>query len=207
MKIIFYGLIVFTVFGAIAVSTQAQTARATPSPATANATVPPSRIAVIDTGVFGDEKNGIYRYIDATRSVANEFKARSDEVTNLANRLNAMAGELDTLMKARPVNQAAVDAKQQQGAAVQEEYNTKKAKLDEDVGKRIEQVVTPVSRQIGQALDQFAAQRGVTMTLDASKLLPAILTMVPAIDLTQAFISDFNSKNPRTAAPSTTPKP
>jgi hypothetical protein len=40
------------------------------------------------------------------------------------------------------------------------------------------------------------------LTLDASKLLPAILTAVPAMDMTQAFINDFNSKNPRvTAAP------
>jgi Skp family chaperone for outer membrane proteins len=100
-----------------------------------------------------------------------------------------------------------VDAKQQQGAALQEEYNTKKAKLDEDVGKRYEQVVSPVSRQIGAALDQFATQRGITMTLDISKLLPAILTMVPAVDLTQAFISDFNGKNPRTGAAPATPKP
>ena len=204
MKIISYGVFAFTVV-AVAVSSQAQIARPTPSPATANTTVPPSRIAVIDTGVFADEKNGIYRYIDATRSVTSEFKARNDEVTNMANQLNALASELDTLMKARPVNQAAVDAKQQQGATLQEEYNTKKAKLDEDVGKRVDQVVRPVSRQIGQALDQFAAQRGVTMTLDASKLLPAILTMVPAIDLTQSFINDFNSKNPRTAAPGTKP--
>ena len=72
------------------------------------------------------------------------------------------------------------------------------------MSKRYEQAVSPISRQIGAALDQFASQRGVTMTLDLSKLLPAVLTMVPAVDLTQAFINDFNSKNPRTA---TAPKP
>ena len=216
MRITLYGFIVVTVIGFAGAAASAQTARPTPTPATAprptptpapsNAPVPQTRIAVIDTQMFGDEKNGIYRYVDATRLVASEFKTRSDEVTNLANRLNALASELDTLTKAKPVNTAVVDAKQQQGAAIQEEYNTKKAKLDEDVGKRYDQVVSPVSRQIGAALDQFATQRGITMTLDISKLLPAILTMMPAVDLTQAFISDFNSKNPRTAAP-VTPKP
>jgi Skp family chaperone for outer membrane proteins len=202
--------------GALAISSMAQVARPTPTPvaqprpsatpAPTNAPVPQSKIAVIDTAMFGDEKNGIYRYVDAARLIANEFKPRSDEVTNLAGRLEALANEVDTLMKARPVNQTVLDAKQQQGAALQAEYTTKKAKLDEDVGKRYEQVVSPISRQIGAALDQFATQRGVTMTLDVSKLLPVILTMVPAVDLTQAFISEFNSKNPRTAAP-TTPKP
>jgi Skp family chaperone for outer membrane proteins len=214
MKVIFYGLIVVTFFGAITVSVSAQTARPTPTPTAAprptpapaqtNAPVPQSKIAVVDTAMFGDEKNGIFRYVDAARTIANEFKVRSDEVTNLANRLNALATELETLMKATPVNQTVVDAKQQQGTALQNEYNTKKAKLDEDVSKRYDQVVSPISRQIGAALDQFATQRGVTMTLDVSKLLPAILTMAPAVDLTQAFINDFNSKNPRGAAP---PKP
>jgi Skp family chaperone for outer membrane proteins len=214
MKVIFYGLIVFTFLGTIAVSVNAQTARPTPTPAAAprptptptqtNAPVPQTKIAVVDTAMFGDEKNGIFRYVDAARTIAGEFKVRSDEVTNLANRLNALATELETMMKATPVNQTVVDAKQQQGTALQNEYNTKKAKLDEDVGKRYEQVVSPISRQIGAALDQFATQRGVTMTLDASKLLPVILTMVPAMDLTQAFINDFNSKNPRGAGP---PKP
>ncbi len=203
--------------GALAVSSMAQGARPTPTPvgqprpaatpAPANAPVPQSKIAVVDTTMFGDEKNGIYRFVDATRMVAGEFKVRSDEVSNLATRLNALANELDTLMKASPVNQAAVNAKQQQGTTLQTEYSTKKAKLDEDVGKRYDQVVSPVSRQIGAALDQFATQRGVTMTLDVSKLLPAILTIVPSVDLTQAFISDFNSKNPRAAAPATAPKP
>ena len=218
MRITIYGFIVCAVIGTVAVSATAQVARPTPTPgvaprptptpASSNAPIPPSKIALVDTSMFGDEKSGIYRYIDATRIVAAEFKTRSDEVNNLGTRLTALANEVDTLMKAKPVNQTVLDAKQQQGAALQEEYNTKKAKLDEDLGKRYDQVVSPISRQIGTALDQFATQRGVTMTLDVSKLLPAILTVVPAVDMTQAFINDFNSKNPRTgAAPTTTPKP
>ncbi|HEX3145126.1 MAG TPA: OmpH family outer membrane protein [Pyrinomonadaceae bacterium] len=218
MKITVYGFIVLTFIGAGAASASAQIARPTPTPAVAarptptpapaNAPVPPSKIALVDTSMFGDEKNGIYRFVDATRAVAAEFKTRSDEVNNLAKRLTALANEVDALMKANPPNKTVIDAKQQQGGALQAEYDNKKAKLDEDLGKRYDQVVSPISRQIGVALDQFAAQRGVTMTLDVSKILPAILTVVPAADMTQAFINDFNAKNPRTAAaPAATPKP
>ena len=189
----------------------AQTARPTPTPlaqprpaatpAVANTPVPQSKIALIDTTAFGDEKNGIYRYVDATKTVAAEFKPRTDEIQGLESRLNTLGSELDALMKATPVNQQAVQAKQQQGQSLQAEYQTKKAKLDEDLGKRYEQVVSPISRQIGAAMDQFATQRGITMTLDLSKILPAILTATPGVDLTQAFIADFNSKYPRTGAP------
>ena len=203
------------VTGVIGISVSAQVARPTPTPGIppratptpANVPLPQSKIAVIDTQMFGDEKNGIWRYVDAARVIANEFKPRTDEVQNLEKRLTALATELDTLTKASPPNKTAIEAKQQQGEAVQAEYNSKKAKLDEDLSKRYEQSVSPISRQIAAALDQFANQRGVTMTLDLSKLLPAVLTLMPSVDLTQAFINDFNSKNPRTGAAPSTPKP
>lgn len=223
MRNIFSICALATLTGAIAISAIAQTPRPTPTPAArpastpppgprptptpvaANTPVPQSRIALIDTTAFGDEKTGIYRYVDAARAIQNEFKTRTDEIQNLENRLTALSNEVEALMKVTPVNQTVVQAKQQQGQSLQAEYNTKKAKLDEDVGKRYEQSVSPISAQIGAAMDQFAAQRGITMTLDSSKLLPAILTAIPAIDLTQAFINEFNSKNPRTAGP--TPRP
>ncbi len=171
------------------------------TPAAINAAVPESRIALIDTTMFGDEKNGIFRYVDAAKSVQVEFKPRTDELQNLQNRLNTLANEIQTLSKAPVPDQKTIQAKQQQGEGLQLEWNTKKDRLDEDLSKRYQQVVAPISKQIGLAIDQFVRQRGVTMTLDLGKLLPAILTAVPAIDLTQAFIADFNSKNPRTGPP------
>jgi Skp family chaperone for outer membrane proteins len=227
MKTTYLILVLLTLVGGISISGRGQTARPTPTPATqprptptpaarptttptpapTNAPVPQTKIAVIDTSMFGDEKNGIYRYVDASRMVANEFKTRTDEVQNLEKRMTALGNEIEALMKNATANKPVIDAKQQQGEALQAEYTTKKSKLDEDLTKRYDQVVSPISRQIGSALDQFASQRGVTMTLDLSKLLPVVLTMLPAVDLTQAFISDFNSKNPRVAAPPTTPKP
>src|ERR1044072_3511135 len=168
-----FAAVVFT--SVVAISVSAQVARPTatpvisqprptptpaaqprPTPAPANAPVPPSKIAVIDTSMFGDEKNGIFRYVDAARSVANEFRVRTDEVQNLEKRLTTLATEIENLMKATPVNKQVVDAKQQQGQDLQIEYNAKKATFDGDLSKRSDQVVSPISRQIGAALDQFA---------------------------------------------------
>ena len=56
-----------------------------------------------------------------------------------------------------------------------------------------------VSNDIGNALIQYAAQNGLTMILDISKLLPAVLTVNPAMDVTQAFIADYNSKHRNTS--------
>ena len=184
--------------------TPAAQTRPTPPPVVANAPVPQSKIALIDTTMFADEKNGIYRYVDATKAVQIQFQAQTAELDNLESRLTTLSNELDALMKASPVNQQAVQAKQQQGAALEAEYKTKKDKLDADVTKRYQEVVSPISKQIGAELDQFAAQRGITMTLDISKMMPAILTAVPGIELTQTFINQFNAKYPRTTPPPTT---
>ena len=175
---------------------------ATPVPG--NAAVPDSRIALIDTGMFGDEKKGIFLYVDAAKKIQLEFQSRTSELENLGNRLNALATEITKLRQATVVDQKTIQARQAEGERLQQEATTKKERLDEDVAKRYQQVVSPISNQIGAAMDPFARQRGITMTLDISKLLPAILTAVPAIDLTQAFIDDFNRSHPR---PAPTPRP
>ena len=208
-----FAALAFVVLAAITAGAQTRPQTTTPkptptplprpvaTPAPLNSPVPESRIALIDTAMFGDEKNGIFRYIDAANIVSREFLPRTNELRNLETRLNTLATEIQTLMKAPTPDQRAIQAKQTEGDRLQQEFNTKKDRLDEDVSKRYQQIVTPVSKQIGAAMDQFARQRGITMTLDISKLLPAILTVVPAVDITQAFIADFNSKNPRTASP------
>src|SRR5712691_7764987 len=112
MKTIFSIVATFALTGAIAVFALAQTPRPTPTPAprpaatpaVATTPVPQSRIALIDTTAFGDEKTGIYRYVDAARAIQNEFKTRTDEIQNLENRLNALGSEIDALMKVTPVN-------------------------------------------------------------------------------------------------------
>lgn len=208
-KLIFAALILITMTAfAVMGQTRPQTTppRPTPTPlprpaatpAASTAPVPDSKIALIDTTMFGDEKSGIFRYIDAAKSVRAEFLTRTNELQGIQTRLEALITEIQNLSKAPVVDQKAIQAKQQQGQTLQDEFKTKKDRLDEDVSKRAEQVIGPISQLIGQAMDQFARQRGITLTLDTSKLLPAILTAIPAMDLTTAFIADFNSKNPRT---------
>jgi Skp family chaperone for outer membrane proteins len=159
--------------------------------------VPPSKIAVIDTAVFSDEKAGIFRVIDASLSLQNEFRARQQELQTAQTRLNTLVEDIRKLRQVNPVDQKAVQAKQEEGLRLQQDFDTKKQRYEEDYGRRYSQVMGPVSQQIGKALDDFAAQHGITMTLDVSKMLPAILTALPTVEVTTAFIAEFNRKNPR----------
>jgi Skp family chaperone for outer membrane proteins len=166
--------------------------------------VPPSRIAVIDTGTFSDEKAGIFRVIDATMSLRSEFRVREQELQAMQTRINTLIEDIRKLRQANPVDQKAIQAKQEEGVRVQQDFETKKQSYEEDYSRRYSQVMGPVSQQIGKALDEFAAQHGITMTLDVSKMLPAVLTALPTMEVTAAFIAEFNRKNPR-GAPVTKP--
>ena len=186
-----------------ATPTPAPARPATPQTQTtgADVPVPQSRIALIDTTMFADEKRGIFRYIDTVKSIQPQFAAANAELANLQTRINALVEDIRRLRAVASPDYRAIQAKQEEGTRLQQDWNMKKQRLDEDYSKKYQEVAGPVSEQIGKAMDQFARDRGITMTLDLSKLLPAMLTALPAVDVTDAFIADFNRKNPRTGAP------
>jgi Skp family chaperone for outer membrane proteins len=200
---------------AAAISAAGQTTPATPAPSTAKpapsqpaqqptpqparaatAAVPDTRIAIVDTTMFGDAKVGVTRYLSALKILDDEFKPKTTELLNLQNQIKAIADEIPKLSGNPVVSAQTIQAKQVEGERLQRELKYKKEQADADYQKRYTEVVGPVSTNIGKALDAYASQHGITMTLDMSKLLPAVITMNPAMDITQAFIADFNSKNP-----------
>lgn len=194
----------------VAISASAQTSRpagttpATRPPATqSNAPVPDTKIAFIDTGAFGEEKGGITRYVAAVKALEREFKPRQDDLNAMQTRIKAIADEIGKLSGSSVVDPKTIAAKQEEGERLNRDLKYKKEQADADFAKRYQEAVGPISQDIGKALDQFATQRGITMILDISKLAPAILTVNPAMDVTTAFIAEYNGKNPTTASAGT----
>jgi Skp family chaperone for outer membrane proteins len=193
----------------IAVSASAQTRPATTparpaspqtTPAVSNGPIPDSKIAFIDTGAFGDDKVGITRFVNAMKSLEREFQPRQTDLNTIQARIKAIADELNKLSAGSAVvDQKTIQAKQDEGERLQRDLKYKQDQADADFKTRYTAVVSPISQDIGNALTQFANQRGITMILDSSKLAPAILTLSPAADVTQAFISEYNSTHPATA--------
>ncbi len=158
--------------------------------------VPPSKIAFVDTTMFGDEKSGIRRYINAVKTVQSEFRIKQQELLTLQNRIKTIADEISRLSGNTVVDPKSIQAKQDEGERLQRDFKYKKEQFDADVEKRYKELVGPVSTEIGKALDQFATQNGITMIMDISKLLQVVMTINSAVDVTQQFIADFNAKNP-----------
>lgn len=165
-----------------------------------NTVVPDTKIAFINTEDFGNEKQGIVRYIGVVKSLEREFKPRQDELITMNTRLQTLADDVKKLTAAAVVDPKTIQAKQEEAEKLQRDMKYKKEEADALFQKRYEAVVSPVSQDIGKSLDEFARSRGITMILDISKLAPAVLTVNPAMDVTQAFIVEYNRTHPATAA-------
>jgi Skp family chaperone for outer membrane proteins len=82
-----------------------------------------------------------------------------------------------------------------------EQLNTELKRKSEDAeaayGKRRQDIFLPLQQDIGKALEVFAKARGITVIVDASSV--PLVYAAETINVTRAFINEFNSKNPATA--------
>jgi outer membrane protein len=199
--------------GTISVSpVLAQTKPATPatSPATPAATgtaVPESKIALINSELWGDEKQGIVRLVAAAKRVDSEFQPRRTELQGFQQRMAQLNDEITKLQQAAVVvDSKSLQTKMDTLDALKKEAQRKQEDAQTAYNKRMQDALAPIYDDIGKALDAFGKARGITLMLDVSKIGPAILMAADATDVTRAFIADFNSKFPATASVTPPPK-
>lgn len=190
----------FLIVGSSIITAQQRTVPPVSAPASAaTSTAKEVKIALVDTSLFGDEKEGILRFRDAVKSVEAEFRVHQGELDNLKKRFDAATKEVEALSKAPVVSQESISAKTEEAQSLERQIKRKQEDAQQALEKRYSEVTGPVSRDIGNALNAFAEQRGITLTLDISKLLPAILTIAPAADLTKEFVAEYNRTHPAQA--------
>ena len=190
-----------------AVSASAQQRPAAPTavpPATQQATVavPDSKMAMIYSDAFLDPKTGIARFNSLLTTLNREFQPRQTELQNLQTRINTLTKEInDTQAVAAP---EAIRQKRDQLEQLNTELKRKAEDAEAAYNKRRSDIFTPLQQDIGKALEAFAKARGITVIVDGSQV--PVVYAADSIDITRAFINEFNSKNPATAAV-TTPRP
>jgi len=75
--------------------------------------------------------------------------------------------------------------------------------IENAYNKRRDELFQPLQIEIGNALEAFAKARGINVVIDGATV--PLLYFAENTNITRAFIADFNSKNPATAA--ATPSP
>ena len=178
------------------------TATPAPTPAPAAGNMPDAKIALVNTDDFADEKTGIFRLVAAMKRVDGEFQPRRTELQTLQAQIEKATADLN---KAAPVQDPKVTAQQNEKIEqMKKEFQRKGEDAQAAYQKRLQDVLGPVYEEIGKALDIYAKAHGITLILDVTKV-QGIVSASESLNITRAFITEFNSKNPATAAV-TTPK-
>jgi Skp family chaperone for outer membrane proteins len=182
----------------ICVSAQQKPTTAAPAAAAPQSTVavPDSKMAMIYSDAFLDPKNGIARFNSLLTTLNREFEPRRTELQGLQTRINTLAKEIDDTQ-----NVAAPDSirqKRDQLAQLNTEFKRKGEDAEAAYTKRRQEIFTPLQQDIGKALEAFAKARGITVIVDGSQV--PVVYAADNIDITRAFIAEFNSKNPATAS-------
>ena len=165
--------------------------------------VPVSRMAVIYSEAFQDSKTGIARFIVTLNKLNAEFQKVQDDLTQTAQKLNQAQEEINKLQQTPGATPAQIQGKIDTLDQQKREYTRKGEDAKLQYQKRYQELFLPLQDDVGKALDAYGKARGITMIIDGSQT--PILYAAESIDITKAFISDYNSKNPATAQ-ATTPK-
>ena len=198
---------------AVTVSAQQQPARPAAQPAatpaqTAPATValPTSKMAVIYTEMFLDQKTGIAKFSTVLTKLNGEFQKTKDEITAMQTRAQALESEINKLREApegTPIDQRALQTKIDQLEQLKKDIQRKSEDAQGAYNRRRQDLFGPLQDEIGKALETFAKTRGINVIIDGTQV--PLLYAADSIDITRAFITEFNSKNPATASATPTP--
>ena len=187
--------------------TPAATAPAATAPAP-TVQLPMSKMAVIYTDLFLDQKTGIAKFNSVVTKLNGEFQKPKDELTQLQTRAQTLETEITKLREApegTPIDQRSLQAKIDQLDQLKKEIQRKGEDAQGNYNRRRQELFLPLQEEIGKALEAFAKARGINVIIDGTQV--PLLYAADSIDITRAFIADFNSKNPVTAATTTTTPP
>ena len=195
-------------FSAVAQRPAAPAAQPTPTPAAAAPAaatqLPTAKMAVIYSDAFLDQKNGIAKFTTILNKLNGEFQKLKDEITAMQQRAQALEAEINKLREApagTPIDQRALQAKIDQLEQLKKDTQRKAEDAQASYNRRRQELFAPLQDEIGKALEAFAKARGITAIIDGAQV--PLLYAAENIDITRAFITEFNTKNPATAV--TTP--
>jgi Skp family chaperone for outer membrane proteins len=188
---------------AVAVSpVLAQTRPAAPAatpPQSSTAGVPEGRIALIYSEAFFQEKTGIARFMVLFNTLNREFLPRQTELQGMQKRIETLTNEVNQAQAAASVvDPKSIQLKIDQLETLKTDLKRKGEDAQAAYNRRKQEIFSPLQEEIGKALEAYAKARNINVIIDGTAV--PLVYAADALDITRAFINEFNSKNPATAA-------
>lgn len=178
---------------------QPKPAAAVPAPAQTAVTVPESKIALIYSDAFLDAKTGIARFNTLVTTLNREFQPRQTELQTMQQRITTLTNEVNQAQAASSVvDPKSIQAKIDTLEQLKKDYQRKGEDAQAAYNKRKQDIFQPLQDDIGKALELYAKQHNINVIIDGSQV--PLVYAADALDITRAFINEFNSKNPATAS-------
>lgn len=175
----------------------------------------PGKVVVIDGGAFG-AKDGITKVSKAMEQIDAEFVTTRKELTDMQNKIIALKNEIDNAQKApgagvpaKPVDQAALQAKVDQGTELQKQLKRAQEDAEAKFNRRSSQVLGPIMQEVYKGLDDFGKAKGYALILDVGKLAEAGVILAydaQKVDVTKEFITYYNARPATTATTAAPPR-
>ncbi|GIU82822.1 MAG: OmpH family outer membrane protein [Acidobacteria bacterium] len=200
INLVFYAVF-FAMFFTLSVYSQTTTTSTT------------TRIAVINTFAFDDEKEGILKYVNALNTLEKEFQPTKNELQTMASRIETLTKEYNSLLEQAnkpnsPISPQTLQAKREEIERLQREAKFKQDDANARYQSRYNVVVGPIWQDIMKAMQEYAKQKGYAIIFDAARLDESNLVLAVGdekIDVTKDFIKFYNSR-PASTATTTTPR-
>jgi Skp family chaperone for outer membrane proteins len=164
--------------------------------------LPDSKIALIYSDLFLDAKTGIARFNTLVTTLNREFQPRQTELQSLQQKIQALTDDIQKT--AAVADPKTLQTKQDQLDQMKKDFQRKGEDAQVAYDRRRKEIFTPLQDDIGKALEVYAKAHNINVIIDGSQV--PLVYAADALDITRAFINDFNSKNPATAAVTTPPQ-
>ncbi len=160
-----------------------------------------SKIVIIDTAAFFNEKSGITRILTAAKDLSAELNPKRSEFQQIVVRVQQVEKEVatfrDNVAKGIPIDEKAAQAKVAELERLKLEVKYKEDDFNTLAQKRQSQVVGPEYSAALKSLDEYVKSKGFGLVFDVSKDQNGMLIFATAqYDITRDFITFYNTRPP-----------
>lgn len=159
-------------------------------------TAAPTKVAIIDSAMFADEKTGITKFVTAMKSVESQFTATRTELSGMNTRLTNLTKEVETLRNSPAVNQASLQKKIQEAQDLDRDIRRKTEDAQGLYSVKQRDATQPIQQAMYVAMQEFAKTRGYAVIFDVAKDEKGLLLVIgdQSVNVTRDFITFFNAR-------------
>ena len=164
------------------------------------------KVFVINTYAFSDEKEGITKFVNASKQIDTEFQPKVKELQTMQEKMQSLAKDAQTLKtqyesapagKPSPINPETIQTKIDDLQRMDVDFKRKQEDLKTAIGKRSQVLLDPIRSDIFKVMQDFAKQKGYPIILDLAKMDEANIILAigdDKVDITKEFVTFYNAR-------------